>query len=362
MRTNCRERILAAIDHKTPDILPVGFKASVDVIAKLQKHFGVKDVEGLVAALPVDTHGLFNNCMTGVFPLYTGGPKRLCYPATYFDGTFDTFYGYKRRWVQGTSGRNEEVITHPLEKIETIEDLEKYNWPQADWFDYSTINKQCQQVGDKAIVFLAGSIGQTANLIGFERLMGCLATDPDYIQRCFSKLSEFFCELTSRTLQAAKGRIDIICVQDDFGMQSGPMISLDMYRRYFKPHHQEIFEVAHRYGAKVMMHSCGAVSSFIGEFIDIGVDILDPVQINAEGMAPKHLKQEFGKHICFHGGLDTQHTLLTGTPDDVRNEINKLLYCFAGQGGYILAPSHYIQSDTPWDNLMAIFDHVNSLN
>ena len=115
-----RERVLAAIDRKQPDLLPVGFKASVEVLVRLKEHFGVGDLQSLLEALPVDAHGLFNNTIVGVFPRYVGGPQRVLYPDAYPDGTWDTFYGYKRRWVTGAGGRNEEVISNPLAEAESI--------------------------------------------------------------------------------------------------------------------------------------------------------------------------------------------------------------------------------------------------
>ena len=141
-------------------------------------------------------------------------------------------------------------------------------------------------------------------------------------------------------------------------MQTGPMISPDMYRRFFKPQHRRIFETAHVHGAKVMQHSCGAVTEFIRDFIEIGADILDPVQTTAAGMEPARLEREFGADICFHGGIDTQGVLAAGSPDDVRRQIDQLVRGFGDDGGFILAPAHYLQSDAPWENIMAIFEHV----
>jgi uroporphyrinogen decarboxylase len=356
-----RERILATVAHKNPDRLPVGFKASVDVIERFQSEYGTASVPELMDSLPVDTFGLFNNSMVGVFPVYRGGPRRVLYPDSYPDGTWDTIFGYKRIWEKSATGKNEEVISNPLANAADKADLDKYPWPQADWFDYSTLARDAEQAGDKAVIFLAGSLWQTAHLVGFERLLTEMIADPLFVESCFGKLGEFFAEFTRRSLEAADGRIDIICVQDDMGTQAGPLISPAMYRRYFKGHHKKIYEIAHNYGAKVMQHSCGAVTEFIPDFLDIGVDILDPVQTSAAGMDPGELKREFGRDLCFHGGIDTQYTLVKGTPQEVIQEVDSLVDIFARGGGYIIAPSHYIQSDTPWENLTALFDHIDKL-
>jgi uroporphyrinogen decarboxylase len=355
---NHRERILAAVGRRPTDILPVGFKASDDVLRRLQGHFGVTDVRALVRALPVDTYGVFNNCLHGIYPAYCGDSTRVLYPSISPDGTWDTIYGYRRRWHAFAGGHSDEVIDHPLEHAESLADLQRYSWPRADEFDYSTIARQCAAVDEYAILFLAGGLGHVANLLGFERTLMDMALHPELLEYCHGALGEFFVELTDRTLRAAQGRIDIICVQDDFGTQSGKLISLEMYRRFFTPYHRRLFEVAKRHGARVMQHSCGAVFDFIPDFIEIGVDILDPIQTTAVGMDPRRLKEDFGKDLCFHGGIDVQNILVRGTAGDVRRHLDELVETLGRDGGFILAPSHYIQGDAPWANVLTIFDHV----
>jgi uroporphyrinogen decarboxylase len=353
-----RERALAAIGHRTPDSIPVGFKATDDVLDRLTAHFGITDLRGLMAVLPVDTYGAFNNCLYGVYPDYVGGPAKVLYPDKYPDGSWDTIYGYQRRWAPCRGGRTDELITSPLAHASSIAELGTHPWPQADWFDYRSLPHQCRDVGDYAIVFNLGGLGHVANLVGFERMLTDMLLDPPFIEACFERLTHFYDEFLARVLVAAQGRIDIVCVQDDFGTQQAPLMSLDTYRRFYKPRHQRLFATAHRHNARVMMHSCGAVFEFIPEFIEIGADILDPLQINAAGMDPVRLKREFGKDLCFHGGIDTQGTLVNGTPDDVCRQIDSLIDALAAGGGYILAPSHYIQGDAPMKNVLAMFDHI----
>jgi len=355
-----RERVLTAIERREPDVIPVGFKATDGVLSRLYSHFAVSDLRDLLAALPVDTHGCFNNCLYGVYPVYVGGPPKVLYPNSYADGTWDTIYGYKRHWVSSIGGRTDELLESPLANAKTAADIEAYEWPEADWFDYSTLSGQCQAVGDYAVLLNLGGLGCVANLIGFERMLVDMLLDPLFVEAGMARLTDFYVEFLDRILAAAAGGIDIVCIQDDFGTQQGQLISFDLYRRFYKPYHRRIFEIAHRHGAKAMMHSCGAVFDFIPEFIDIGVDILDPIQTTAAGMDPPRLKAEFGSAICFHGGIDTQDTLVNGSPDEVRRHIDSLVAALA-PGGYILAPSHYIQADAPFENVLAMFDHVATL-
>ena len=107
-----------------------------------------------------------------------------------------------------------------------------------------------------------------------------------------------------------------------------------------------------------MMHSCGAVFDFIGEFIDAGADIIDPVQTSAAGMEPARLVSEYGADVCFHGGIDTQQLLASGSPEEVHEHVEQLVEAFSGTAGFILAPSHYIQGDVPQENLLALFERI----
>jgi uroporphyrinogen decarboxylase len=355
-----RERILTAIARRETDLVPVGFKATDDVLDRLKTHLGVRDLIELVNALPVDTYGAFNNCQYGIHVDYVGGPKRVLYPDSYPDGSWDTIYGYKRHWVSGAAGRTDEAIHPPLANATDVAEVEKYEWPRVDWFDYRSIERQCEAIGDHAIVFNVGGLGQIANLIGFERMLTDMMADPPFVEACFERLTQFYVEFLDRVLAAGQG-IDIICIQDDFGTQQGPLLSLEVYRKFYKPCHQRIFQVAHRHSVKAMMHSCGAVFGFIPEFIEIGADILDPLQTNAVGMDPVRLKKEFGKDLCFHGGIDTQHLLVNGSPTDVCRQVDELIRDFGKGGGYILAPSHYIQADAPFENVLALFEHVARL-
>jgi len=230
-----RERVLAAVERRPTDVTPVGFKATDDVIDRLLRHSGAGDLHGLLDSLPVDTYGAFNNCLYGVFPRYVGGPPRVLYPERRADGTWDTIYGYRRCWVAAAGGRTDEVIDHPLAGAASAGDVEKHEWPRADWFDYSTVARQCRDAGDYAVIFNLGGLGHAANLLGFERMLTDMLADPPVIEACFDRLTAFYVDFLDRTLCAAAGGIDIVVVQDDFGTQQGPLMSLETYRRFYRP-------------------------------------------------------------------------------------------------------------------------------
>ena len=342
--------------------MPVGFKATDDVLDRLKSYFGVEDVRGVVNRLPVDTYGAFNNAFYGVWPQYVGGPQKVLYPQTYPDGTWDSIYGYKRRWAPVVGGWTDELVPPPpLADACTVEEVARHQWPVAEWFDYSTLAEQCERVAEYAVVFNVGGIGNVANLIGHERYYTDLYLNPQVLQYAIERIMDFYVAFTDRVLSAASGRVDIVMIQDDFGTQRSPLLSVDMFRQFWKPQLKRFFGVAKRHGVKGMMHSCGAVFDFIPEFIEIGADVLDPVQTTSCGMDPERLKKQYGGQICFHGGIDTQNLLVNGSAADIRRHVDTLVDSFGADGGFILAPSHYLQPDAPLGNVLTLFEHIAEL-
>jgi len=165
-----------------------------------------------------------------------------------------------------------------------------------------------------------------------------------------------FCYADSeRALQACGGRVDILWIGDDYGTQNGPLMSPEKWRRLFKPRLAAMCELGHRYGAKVMLHSCGSTHALWDDLVECGVDIYDTVQPEAAGMDPAWLKRRFGDRICFHGTISTQRTLPFGTPEDVVAEVALRIRTVGADGGLILAPAHNIQPDTPLENVLAMY-------
>jgi uroporphyrinogen-III decarboxylase len=156
-----------------------------------------------------------------------------------------------------------------------------------------------------------------------------------------------------------RDRIDVVYMTGtDFGMQTGPFVSPQTYRTLYKPFHKRLNDWIHEHTAsKVFMHTCGSVMRLIPDFIEAGFDILNPVQCSAKGMEPAELKRCFGDQIVFWGGgVDTQHTLPFGAPDDVRREVRERIRAFGPGGGFVFNPIHNVQARTPIENLLAMFE------
>jgi len=156
-------------------------------------------------------------------------------------------------------------------------------------------------------------------------------------------------------LECGKGKVDIVQNCNDFGTQNGLIMSADMFREFFKPELKRIYDLIKSYDAKVMQHSCGAVSEVIGDFIEIGADVVNPVQVTAHRMDIETLASRYGSQVTFYGGIDTQHVLPKGPVELIRHKTRETLDLFDG-GGYILAPSQGVEADIPVEHLLAMLD------
>jgi uroporphyrinogen decarboxylase len=187
-----------------------------------------------------------------------------------------------------------------------------------------------------------------------------LAGNPDFILALMRKITDLMKASVIKLLEEAGDCIDVLITGDDLGMQNAPMMSPKMYRRLIKPFHAELMsEIKRRTKAKIFYHSDGNVYPLIGDFIEIGVDLLNPVQVSAKDMGDTaRLKREFGDRLSFCGAIDTQWVLPYGTPADVRAEVRRRINDLGPGGGYVLASVHCIQPDVSPENVCAMLDEA----
>lgn len=186
-------------------------------------------------------------------------------------------------------------------------------------------------------------------------------TRRDYVYRLFDRQCEIGLANLERLYQVVGDKISVIFVTGtDFGTQKGPFISNQTYRDLYMPFHKRVNDWVHQHTPwKTFIHTCGSVVAMIPEFIEAGFDILNPVQCSATGMDPVQLKKRFGDHVTFWGGgVDTQHTLPFGTPDEVRRQVRKRIQVFGPGGGFVFNTIHNIQASVPIENLLALFETV----
>jgi hypothetical protein len=184
-------------------------------------------------------------------------------------------------------------------------------------------------------------------------------TRKDYVKEIFRLQFELQMKNLALYREAAGDRIDVVVMSGtDFGSQNGPFISPDAYRELFKPFHTAMNRWVHEHTKwKTFYHTCGSVVAYLDDFAEAGIDILNPVQVSAAGMAPEGLKQRYGDRFVFWGGaVDAQHTLAFGTADEVRSEAARNRRTFAAGGGFVFNNVHNIQATVPTENMLALFD------
>jgi len=196
-------------------------------------------------------------------------------------------------------------------------------------------------------------------LRGFENFLLDLALYPGFAKEVLEKILNIQIKLFEKWLDAVGNNIDIIAVSDDMGTQENLIVSAQMDRQFIKPYQKRLFEfIKSKTSAYLLLHSCGSVYPVIQDFIEIGVDILNPIQPMAKGMDSRKIKEEFGDRLAFWTGVDTQYVLAHGSVDDVRREVQKRIDDLAPGGGYIFSPSHNIQYRVKPENIIAMFDEV----
>ena len=187
-----------------------------------------------------------------------------------------------------------------------------------------------------------------------------MMTDERFTNKVLDKLLEFWIEYAEEHFRAVGEYVDVVCLGDDFGRECGPWMSVELYRKYFKPREKKLYAyIRDRIcsGAKLLLHSCGSVYQFIREFIDVGINALTPLQVSAKDMETDRLKKEFGDRIVFWGGgCDPQHVLPFGSEEEVQNEVKKRIHDLGPGGGFVFASVHNIQKGVPPQNILTMFN------
>jgi uroporphyrinogen decarboxylase len=280
------------------------------------------------------------------------------------DGTFIDAWGTHRRNVTNEFSTYGEYAGHPLAEAETVDDVLGWDWVSSDDWDVSGVREQCERLSGSAgpryhLRYEVGGIFEWSwGLRGFERFLLDLAENPGVACAIMDRFTDIYIENTVRVIEAAGGLLDMVYTYDDVGIQNGLLMSPRMWRKYILPRHQRLNAAirAARYPVKIMYHSCGAVFPLIGPFVDeMDIDVLNPLQPRAAGMDLARIKNEFGERLSFHGAVDIQHTLPHGTPDEIRSEVRERCELLGRGGGYICTSAHYIQADTPVENIVAMY-------
>jgi uroporphyrinogen decarboxylase len=341
-----KERVLNAIDHKPVDRVPADWAATAWVNDMMKKRYATNDMEEVLTKLEID--------MRSINVPYLGPSFSKEY-LNKTDYVTEGIWGNKSKRIWTGIEYNSNSIEFPLDEESSLEDIMNHPFPDLDLFDYESVKEQCRRHEDKGLIFgHEGPYQIVCSLMCDDRVYLNMALHPDRMKALYTRLHEWEIEKYTRVLEAGDGQIDILRTHDDYGTQISTLFSMDMWRDFFYENTKGLADLAHKYGARFMQHSCGAVRPVIPELIRAGVDALDPVQ-PTEGMDPESLAREFGGKICFHGGIDTQHLLPYGTQDEVKKEVSRYIGNLNKEGGYILYPSQAWESCVPAENIEALY-------
>ncbi len=332
---------MAAAALAQPDRTPCDFWAEECTWIRLLAHVGHSDRERLLQDLAVDVRHL-----------------DVAAPAEreVGDGVYQNLWGERYIYRATPWGKMREDVHGALAGALSFAELEHFAWPTPDVFDYSPLAVQCRRWEPYALLYGFADVWQRPGLVrGWEGMFVDMAERPDWVHFLCRRFTDFYREDYTRAAEATSGRIDLYLLISDLGSQAGPLISLPMFREFVAPYLKEMIDLIHGLGGRVLYHSCGCIARFIPDLVALGVDILDPIQPVAPEMAPERLKADFGDRLCFHGGIDMQRLLPSGTPEQVRAEAGRYCATLGAGGGYILAPAHLFQPDVPPANILAVY-------
>jgi uroporphyrinogen decarboxylase len=370
-----RERLLMAVNHQEPDRVPVDFGGTTATSIFAGAYEPLKQLLGLALDKPiryvyshtdtvrVDTE-IVERFGGDVLPIQVEGTDVLHYAdqtTPLSQGTFVDEYGVIFERPEGSPYAM--VKRAPFAGVPDPIKVATHRWPNPT--DPKRIQglKRCarslRETSDHALAIgLPGrflSFGQ--NLCDYAHWMVYMASEPAFVQALMDKALEVQAGICVQVLDELGEDVDIAMFADDLGTQQNLQISPKMYRSIIKPRQKALFDVVRQHTkAKIFLHSDGAIARILPDLIEIGVDIINPVQPTCDGMDTALLKREFGRDITFWGSVDTQHVLPFGTRQQVEDEVKQRIDDLAPGGGFVLAAVHNIQPEVPPENVVTLFD------
>jgi uroporphyrinogen decarboxylase len=373
-----RERVEISLNHQEPDRVPVDITFCKQPYETLRIALGlppkilypdpfnrvIPDLD-LIEALDLDfTYAGLNS---------PSGAQSFRWDMDEYVDYYGVIYRPATYQENSAEGRMWQMIYGPFHKNASLDDINNFEWIDPnDPHIYEGVQDKVKHIyntTNKAISMRLGkNIWDLASYMrGQEAWWIDLSINLDFCIALMNKIADIQREIYLRGIELVGKYISIIRLGgDDFGTQRGLLISPDMFRKYVKPILASVFlPLKEKYlninpNGKLMLHSCGSIRKLIPDFIDIGADILDPVQPNAKDMNGLELKREFGKNISFHGGLDTQNILPFGSMSEWENEVKHKIEMFAPGGGFILNPSHDVIGDVDPKKLIRMVELAKS--
>ena len=340
---NSRERFFATIERRPTD-RPAAWLGMPDANSQagLFECYGVKSMHELKLAVGDDFYAVEipyqspdSNAIYAAFNWYADSGVDVAHRTLTTDGCF--------------------------KDAEELSDLDFFQWPDpALYIDRDECRRRVEEAPDDKVrlgIIWCAHFQDACASFGMETALMNMIINPELYEAVDRKILDFYLKANEIFFEATKGRLDAVLIGNDMGSQRGLMLSPEMVRRFVIPGCRELVAQAHRYGLKVIYHSCGAIADIIPDLIDAGVDVIHPIQALAAGMEPAGLKAQFGDRVAFCGGVDTQDLLVNGSEEDVRAKVREPREIFPT--GLIISPSHEaILPDVPPKNIRALFDEA----
>jgi len=378
MPMTSRERVLAAIGHDEPDRVPLVLGVSNATGIKMKPYQGIKKIIGVnapdeyiydwpelgTALIDEETMQWLHSDVRGVLDLEPESVRQRNRGREPHSDCIDSWGSGQIEiapgdWFPGV---------HPLKDARTWEELESYpGWPDmSDPSRIAHVSKAAKRLAEEnqyailATPWLLFPFERAYAMQGMETFLLNMAMDGQFARELMERIAHFCKQLMGRFLDELGDHVDIIKIGDDLGTQESLMISPKMYRELLKPIHADFISfIKARTNAKVLFHSDGDVAPLIDDFVEIGVDILNPIQTSAGTMSNlPELKKRHGKNIVFCGGIDSHRILPFGTPADVREEVKRVIEILGPGGGFMIGAVHTVMNDVPPENVLAMVDAV----
>ncbi len=405
---NSRERILCSIDHKEPDKIPIDLGAStvtgISAIAynKLKKELGINsptrvfDVIQQLALVDMDVIDSFGVDALDINRIFMDDLG--WYAVTLGDGSLGNYpeWFHPEKDIDGSYFLRDDkgMVMSRMPKNGSCFDQTIFPWVNGYPVNYNTISEAFKSISwiahshtkyinvnenelrertsilrnstDRALVMSGGAklLELGFFLRRMDNLLMDLLADQDNLSKLLDKLMELHLAGLEKKISAVGDLVDVIRFGDDLGMTSGPFMNMEVFRKFFKPRYKILCDyVKQNSNMKIFLHSCGSIRPFIPDLIEVGFDILNPVQTNCKGMEAKELKEEFGQEITFWGGgVDTALVLPSASPEEVRTDVLNRCEILSKNGGFIFAPIHNILPEVPAENILAAYEAVKEFN
>jgi uroporphyrinogen decarboxylase len=361
-----RERVARVLAHEEPDRVPLDLMGHASLILD-DMYFRLRDHLGIQGDIPPFREGSTANYYDErILRRFDIDFRRLMLPTTRAakiqhrpDGSFTNYWGI----TYARTGAFVNTVDSPLREATTASDADEFSWPDArQLYHIEGLRDQAQDMyenSDYALVarnpLTCGFLDRSCQLRRMDQFLMDLILNPELCHRILDHLLRFFTDVYDLFLDAVGPYVSIVEFGDDLGAQNNLLISPATYREFIKPRHKALFHFIKSKAphVKIFLHTDGAVFDIIPDLIEVGVDILNPIQTSVAGMDPARLKQNFGNRLVFHGAVEQK--AVEGDLDDIVNEVKLRIDQFGPGGGYILAPCNHIIQCPP-ENVVALYE------